>query len=1014
MRKVPKTDFSLVSRDIQSTFQWSSSGPLVSAKNDGRGIAGIKDPSIVYYNGEYHVFASTAQSAGYSLVYFSFTDFNQANSATFHYLDQTPIGTGYRAAPQVFYFAPQKLWYLVFQNGNAAYSTNPDISNPAGWSAPKNFYSSQPSIITQNIGNGYWVDIWNVCDTANCYLFSSDDNGHLYRSQTTLADFPNGMTNTVITLSDLNKNALYEASNVYNVGGGEYLLIVEAIGSDGRRYFRSWTSRSLSGSWTPLAATESNPFARANNVAFTGTAWTKDISHGEVVRTNERVSRSRIVQLQERVEQLELALAQYDIQDGSEADDEELVRNAAAVEFKATAEHKHLGPSSGTTMTRLVMRMAKHAMAVKSINDVIPAEYIRQVGAKAAQQEARPIAKNAEDYPLISAYAERKLPGKELCDRLIQLYNIKVQSMYPLFHEASLPEFFDEYRRDSASAARSFIVLMIVAISVQRLETKYSGVADSFYLGALTYFEEVVRAMNFETLQSCILIGQYSLLTPTRTAAWYIVGLGVRLAQQLDLTDEETIGLNEYRQPDTPYNIDMKRRAFWAIVTMDYGLAHSLGRPASMATSVEHLNVKFFLRIDDEYIQRDKIHPGPFSIRKWIAMHFYKMRLLQLEIRRVLYLCRRPTPNNDADPWFKTMERKLKDWRHDSPNSDEGSGFGDSWFKGRYHTMIVFLFRPSPQVPKPSARAALLCYDACESNIYMHRDQATYKTVEMTWIWTQSIFMAVNTILWSLSYVEVREKTSRESVETHLRVAMDVMRLASERWPGVDTAIDLYEKLITACLRVFDCERDVSLGPNPYTDSERSGASTSPSPHFPNAPIPLASLTQIPRADRRRDVVKIQGGPQPNGLEVHPTLTQAPVSDPSLNFTYAQPNAYHAQYAQSSVTTARPLQPSNSDGFGYPLPTTYSQLSGYHFTPASAAPMMGSIGTLGSHDLHDEARWTDLSAFGEPMNQMQHDELVQDLQTNEIPHIGTMVQQGDAFWQAHAIDMPYQWEDALE
>ncbi len=270
---------------LPSSFRWSSSGPLVGPKNDGRGIAGIKDPSVVFYNGKYHVFASTAKSSGYSLVYFSFTDWSQANNATFFYLDQSPIGAGYRAAPEVFYFAPQGLWYLVYQTGNASYSTNPDISNPNGWSTPRNFYPSMPSIIAQNIGNGFWVDMWVVCDSANCYLFSSDDNGHLYRSQTSVSQFPNGMTNTVIAMSDSNRNNLFEASNVYKVQGqNQFLLIVEAIGSQGR-YFRSWTSSVLNGPWTPLAASESNPFAGAANVTFPGGAWTRDISHGEMVRT---------------------------------------------------------------------------------------------------------------------------------------------------------------------------------------------------------------------------------------------------------------------------------------------------------------------------------------------------------------------------------------------------------------------------------------------------------------------------------------------------------------------------------------------------------------------------------------------------------------------------------------------------------------------------------------------------------------------------------------------------------
>ncbi|MFG2027731.1 non-reducing end alpha-L-arabinofuranosidase family hydrolase [Streptomyces sp. NPDC048825] len=272
---------------LPSTFQWTSSGALIAPKSDAsHNIAGIKDPSVVHYNGKYHVFASVADASGYSMVYLSFTDWSQAGSATHHYLDQSPIGKGYRAAPQVFYFAPQNLWYLVYQTGdNASYSTNADISNPNGWSAPKGFYSSMPTIISQNIGNGYWVDMWVICDSANCYLFSSDDNGQLYRSQTTLSQFPNGMTNTVIALQDANRNNLFEAANVYKVQGkNQYLLAVEAIGSDGRRYFRSWTSGSIDGSWTALAASESNPFAGAANVTFPAGAWSKDISHGEMIR----------------------------------------------------------------------------------------------------------------------------------------------------------------------------------------------------------------------------------------------------------------------------------------------------------------------------------------------------------------------------------------------------------------------------------------------------------------------------------------------------------------------------------------------------------------------------------------------------------------------------------------------------------------------------------------------------------------------------------------------------------
>ncbi|KAK3111092.1 hypothetical protein LTR53_014004 [Teratosphaeriaceae sp. CCFEE 6253] len=261
---------------LPTSFEWSSSGPLFSAES-GSGIDGIKDPFVVFYDGAYHVFASTAQESGYNMVYITFADWADAGSAKFTYLDTTPIGSGYRAAPE-------SLWYLVYQNGNAAYSTNADISDPSGWTAPKTFYSSQPALITSEAAGNAWVDMWVICDAADCHLFSSDDNGQLFRSSTSLADFPAGMGDPVVALED-SQYALFEASNVYSVGDGTYLLIVEAIGNDGNRYFRSWTSDSIAGTWTALAATESNPFARSSNVVFEGTAWTKSISHGEMVRT---------------------------------------------------------------------------------------------------------------------------------------------------------------------------------------------------------------------------------------------------------------------------------------------------------------------------------------------------------------------------------------------------------------------------------------------------------------------------------------------------------------------------------------------------------------------------------------------------------------------------------------------------------------------------------------------------------------------------------------------------------
>ena len=263
-------------------LRWSAGDPVTAAVPDAtRRVRGIKDPTAVFHDGRWHVFATATTKDSFGLVYLSFTDWSRAASATPYPLDRSAIGTGYRAAPQVFYFAPQKLWYLVYQTGNASYSTNPDIADPTGWSAPRDFYPSVPSVVSKNLGDGFWVDMWVICDATTCSLFSSDTNGRVYRSQTPIGRFPDGMSEPVVALRSAPGQFL-DAANVYRLDGtGTYVLVAQQFDTAGRSRLTSWTATSLAGTWRPVAG---GPFAGASNVDFGSTPWTDAVGQGDVLR----------------------------------------------------------------------------------------------------------------------------------------------------------------------------------------------------------------------------------------------------------------------------------------------------------------------------------------------------------------------------------------------------------------------------------------------------------------------------------------------------------------------------------------------------------------------------------------------------------------------------------------------------------------------------------------------------------------------------------------------------------
>lgn len=214
---------------------------------------------------------------------------------------------------------------------------------------------------------------------------------------------------------------------------------------------------------------------------------------------------------------------------------------------------------------------------------------------------------------------------------------------------------------------KNFVVRMVLAISLRKLELSYAGLADCYYVAAMMNFEDVVRPKDLKTLQCLVLVGSYSLLTPTRNVVYHVIGLATRICQQLGLADEKTISAGYSMGLVDALQMDLRRRLIWIITGMELGLAQTMGRPNGFAKADDFIDVQFFEPVDDEHITEEGIQPGPPSQRKLAAIHHCKMRLREAEIRRLMYEKKRPEPRDASSPVFLEVERKIKEWADTAP-----------------------------------------------------------------------------------------------------------------------------------------------------------------------------------------------------------------------------------------------------------------------------------------------------------------------------------------------------------
>jgi hypothetical protein len=228
----------------------------------------VKDPSIVHVAGEWHIFYTARGTGQYSLGYVGAPELTGLRHAA---RSRLPF-PGYAAAPQVFYFRPQARWYLVYQttasNYQPVYSTNGTL-DPASWTSPRP--------LAQKAEKDKWIDFWVICDDRWAWLFYTRNQSEVWAMNTPIGDFPAGFGRARKVL-----DGVHEAVHIYkDAQNPGFAMLFEVNGEGGWRHFGLARAGELAGPWQIV----DSGFAARIEAPPSAQAWSRDISHGELIRT---------------------------------------------------------------------------------------------------------------------------------------------------------------------------------------------------------------------------------------------------------------------------------------------------------------------------------------------------------------------------------------------------------------------------------------------------------------------------------------------------------------------------------------------------------------------------------------------------------------------------------------------------------------------------------------------------------------------------------------------------------
>lgn len=306
--------------------------------------------------------------------------------------------------------------------------------------------------------------------------------------------------------------------------------------------------------------------------------------------------------------------------------------------------------------------------------------------------------------------------------------------------------------------------------------------SDLHYHYSLSKFHELSSSHTLQDVQASAMICSHLRNFPKPDCSWMLSSHTMTMCKELGLHRQAAIA--EPNKTLSAYDIEIRKRVFWSVFTLNVGLSGKLGRPIPIR--LDDFDIEMPEPMDDDNIDECEL---PLEKRNGRCAHHVGLQNFKLYAHYCEMFMTIHAVKRHPESYISTvsdLQNKIQAWKEGWPSEFRDSRQGGNKVFPLYLELWYLEFKMLLRHPAVSpvtdmsynAESIEICKDSARQILLIVRELRRLSSLDTTWYNTAVFVVAMTTMLFSVW--EKQQKCGRVTKED-----VDGVKQEMEEWLGI-------------------------------------------------------------------------------------------------------------------------------------------------------------------------------------------------------------------------------------